>query len=196
MKTYKYLFAGIVLASISFTSHLSATAGTGDDSEWLRPELTHPEMFKLHTIKKKIKCGDAELRIESACFDTTRSPDIQCRKQTIRLINSKKGTSKKLPLDGKPVKQNFKESPGPVLDTVVTSLACLKSQSGKHFIVLWYTCRWGRDCCGTNREWQRYFTDDGTNLTVGRPDVVPYDEILKKYGIPETGGTYIDLIYD
>ncbi len=104
--------------------------------------------------------------------------------------------SRKLPLDGKPVKKNFKESPGPVLDAVVTSLGCLKSESGKNFIVLWYVCRWGRDCVEQTSEWQRYFTIDGRNLTVGNPDDVPYNQIFEKYGIPETGGTYIELLND
>jgi hypothetical protein len=130
---------------------------------------------------------------ESACFFTTGSPDRQCRKQTIKLVNLRKGITRKLPLDGKTVKKNFKESPGPVLDTVVTSLGCIESKSGKHYIILWYDCNWGRACYGTNREWQRYFTDDGINLTTGKPDKVNYYQILKKYGIPEAGGSYIEL---
>jgi hypothetical protein len=45
-------------------------------------------------------------------------------------------------------------------------------------------------------EWQRYFTDEGSNLTVGKPDDVPYNQIFQKYGIPETGGTYVNIIYE
>jgi hypothetical protein len=194
MKTRNYILTVIVLASFPFLSQLSIAESEGD-SEWPRPEMTHPELYKLHLIKKTFKCGDAELITESSCFFSTNSPDLQCREQTIKLVNSPKGISKNLPLDGKPVKKNFKESPGPVLNTVVTDIGCVKSNSGKHFITLCYLCNWGPDCYGrnSNRESQRYFTAEGTNLTVGKPADLLYNKIFKKYGIPPTGGSYIDI---
>ena len=82
------------------------------------------------------------------------------------LGESKEGISKQLPHDGKLVRE---KSVGrrPVLDTFVTHWSCLKSQSGSSYVLLWYTCKWGRGCDGTNREWERIFSLDGTNLTVG-----------------------------
>ncbi|MGD0283892.1 MAG: hypothetical protein ABSB95_16210, partial [Dissulfurispiraceae bacterium] len=92
----------------------------------------------------------------SACFSSKQWHNRLCRKQIIKLINSKKGITKKLPVDGRPVKKNFKESSGSVLDTVVTDIGCLKSESDNYFIVFSYVCSWGRDCCGAeNMEWQR-----------------------------------------
>jgi hypothetical protein len=186
MKTRTYILATIVFASIPFLSQITF-AGAGGDSEPPKPEVIHPELFKLHLIKKSFTCGNAELTTESACFFSTDAVNQQCRKQTIRLVNSKKGISRKLSLDGKLVKKNFKESPGPVLDTVVTSVGCLKSKTGKHFITLYYVCNWGRDCYGTNKESQKYFTVDVVNLSIRKLGD------FKKYGIPETGGTYVDI---
>jgi hypothetical protein len=181
-----YILATIMLASIPFLSQISL-AESGD-SEGPKPELTHPELYKLHLIKETLKCGDAELMAESACFNTTDNPDTQCRKQTIRLVNSQKGISKNLHLDGKLVKKNFKESPGPVLDTVVVAWDCLKSQSGESYIYLWYMCNWGRDCYGTHREWQRLFDVYGNNLTLGfkkHDKIESYERLYKKLGISE-----------
>jgi hypothetical protein len=146
-------------------------------------------------IKKKLKCGEAELFTESACFYSNDTLDQQCRKQTIRLVNSKKGISKKLPLDGKLVKKNFKESPGPVLDAVADYAVCVKSTSGIPYIFLYYSCRWGRNCTPQTGEWQRFFTVEGINLTVGKPENVPYNKISDKYGLPDTGkgGSRINL---
>lgn len=184
-------FLAIALASIPFLSQITYAESGCEPG----PELTHPELYKLHLVKKTLKCGDAELFTESDCFFSTDTLHQQCRKQTVKLVNSKKGIVKNLPLDGKPVKKNFKESPGSVLDAVATSLSCLESKSGKHFIRLWYACRWGRDCIEQTGEWQRYFTDEGTNLTVGNPDHLDHFRIFKKYGIPDTVGPSVDLIF-
>ncbi len=165
MKIQISIFFIIIFSSIRFISQPSA-AELGIDAEWPRPELTHPELYKLQVIKKAIICGDAELFAESACFDTTDNPNTQCRKQTIKLVNSKKGISKKLPLVSKPVKKNFKESPGPVLNTVVTDIGCLTSDAGNHFINLYYVCNWGRDCYGTNTESERFYSVEGVYLPI------------------------------
>ncbi|MGD0283893.1 MAG: hypothetical protein ABSB95_16215 [Dissulfurispiraceae bacterium] len=180
MKTGKYIVIMTMFASI-----LALSIRMSVEAE--EEKLPHPELYKLHLIKKKLKCGDAELFAESACFDTTDNPNRQCRKQTIKLVNSKKGISKNLPLVSKPVKKNFKESPGPVLNMVVTDIGCLESATGKHFINLYYVCNWGRDCYGTNTESERFYSVEGVYLPIRKR------EDLKKYGIPETGGTYIHL---
>jgi hypothetical protein len=197
MRDIYYILVATVLASFSFLPQITfAESGCEPGPCEPGPELVHPELYKLHLIKKTFKCGDAELFTESACFFSTDTLHQQCRKQTIRLVNSKKGITKKLQLDGKTVKKNFKESPGAVLDAVVTSLACLESKSDKYFIRLWYVCRWGRNCTEQTGEWQRYFNVEGTNLTVGNPDHLNYYPIFKKYGIPETGGPSVDLLFD
>jgi hypothetical protein len=183
MRTLNYILA-IALASVPFLSQITF-AGSGSECE-PGPEITHPELYKLHLIKKTFKCGDAELFTESACFFSTDTPHQQCRKQTIRLANSKKGITKKLQLDGKPVKKNFKESPGPVLDAVVYTAVCLESKSGKHYIFLGYACNWGHGCTEQTGEWQRLFSEEGDNLTVGRHEDIRLDLSFKKYGIPET----------
>jgi len=119
---------------------------------------------KHELIKKTIICGDAEVTAETMYIDT-KTPEIICTRQKIKLVNQKKGVVKILPLDGKLVKKKFKA--GPVLDAVATSVGCLKSKAGTSYILLWYQCNWGQDCCGDNREWQRLFSVDGTNLTLG-----------------------------
>lgn len=195
MRTRILILTFAVLVSIPLLSQFSL-AVPEEDSGLPRPELSHPDLYKLHTIKKTLKCGDAELTAESTCFHTTDTSRTQCRKQTINLKNENKGINKKLNLDGKMVKKHFKESLGLVLDGIVTSMGCLESASGNHFVVLWYVCNWGRDCTEQGGEWQRYFTLEGINLTIGDHNNVPYNRIFKKYGIPEKGGTYIELTRD
>lgn len=181
-----FIFNITILALLLFSSQTTFAGSERAESEWLRPELTHPELYKLHLIKETLICGEADLIAESACFDTTDNPDTQCKKQTIKLVNSPKGISKNLPLEGKLVQKKFKESPGPVLDAFVVAWDCLKSQSGESYIYLWYMCNWGRDCSGTHREWQRLFDVNGNNLTSGfkkHDKIERYKRLYKRLGI-------------
>jgi len=113
-------------------------------------------------IKKTLTCGDAELTAETTCLNIPNM-ETQCTKQSIRLVNSKKGIAKQLPLDGKLVKEKSIKD-GPVLDGFVAEWDCPKSKSGTPYVLLWYYCNWGRDCVGNYREWGKIFSVDGTYL--------------------------------
>ena len=88
-------------------------------------------------INKSLSCGDAEVSAESTCMYISDKIEIQCTKQTIRLINSKQGISKELPLEGKLVRPR-RINKIPVLDPIVTEWTCQESISGTHYIILWY----------------------------------------------------------
>ncbi len=118
----------------------------------------------------KLVCGDAEVRATSSCLSFT-DQETQCKKQTLQLSNPSKGISKKLPHDGKPMRQPFVKN-GPVLDAIATGWACVKSESGTPYIYLAYTCVESEqrpECAGTNKEWGRVFGLDGKNFTAGVP---------------------------
>ena len=116
----------------------------------------------------KLICGDAEVRVTSSCLHFDEQ-ETQCKKQTLQLTNPAKNIAKKLPHDGKPIRQPFVKN-GPVLDAFVTGWACVKSASGAPYIYLSYTCVENDrqpECAGTNREWGRVFGLDGKNLGAG-----------------------------
>lgn len=116
----------------------------------------------------KLVCGDAEVRVTSSCLHFDEQ-ETQCKKQTLQLTNSANNITKKLPHDGKPIRQSFVEN-GPVLDAFVTGWACVKSASGTSYIYLSYTCVENDkqpECAGTKREWGRVFGADGKNFTTG-----------------------------
>jgi hypothetical protein len=138
------------------------------------------------TVRYTFMCGDAEVIVDSTCIYRSASEhETQCTKQVVRLVNEKEGVSKQLAHDGKLVKE---KSVGrrPVLDTFVTHWSCLKSQSGISYVLLWYTCKWGRSCEGTNREWERIFSLDGTDMTAGlrkHDDLERLDRLYQKLSV-------------
>ncbi len=138
------------------------------------------------TVRYTFTCSDTEVVVDSTCmYRSSLEHETQCTKQVVRLVNSKDRISKQLPHDGKSIKE---KSVGrrPVLDTFVTHWSCLKSESGKSYILFWYTCKWGRDCEGTSREWERIFSLDGTNLTAGlqkHNDLERRDGLYRKLGL-------------
>ncbi len=191
MKMPNYVWA---INLIIFVMYLVPLASSGAE---IGTDMYKAELYKPKLYKKTLRCGDSEIITESVCFYTSEDFHKQCAKQTIRLINSKKGISTNLPLEGKLVKR--KNEAGSVLDAVVTSLGCLKSESGTPYIYLWYVCRWGRDCYEQNSEWQRIFSIDGSNLTEGfkRHDDERLDLLFKELGISESGEVpSVEVIFD
>ena len=127
----------------------------------IMPSLALAEQSGAASVAKKtLICGDAQVTAETTCLKIP-NVETQCTKQTIRLINPKKGIAKQLPLDGKPVKAKSIKY-GPVLDGFVAEWDCPRSTSGTPYLLLWYYCNWGRDCVGDYREWGRIFSADGT----------------------------------
>ena len=92
------------------------------------------------------------------------------------MVNTKKGISKQLPHDGKLVREKSIKD-GPVLDTFVADWDCPKSKSETSYVLLWYSCNWGRGCDGNYREWERIFSLDGTNL-VGLPEARELNDLI------------------
>ncbi len=141
----------------------------------------------LTTTRDGLKCGAAEVSVETACL-ALPEVETQCVKQNIRLENTQKGISKKLPHEGKLVAKSFAKS-NPVLDAFVTSWACLKSTSGKSYILLLYTCSWGEEkssCIGSAKEWERIFDATGRHVTAGfRRQDRRYDSLYQRLGLSE-----------
>lgn len=141
----------------------------------------------LTTTRDGLKCGDADVSAETTCLAL---PEIetQCVKQNIRLENIRKGISRKLPHEGKLVTKSFAR-PNPVLDAFVTSWACLKSTSGKSYILLLYTCSWGEEkssCAGGAKEWERIFDATGRHVAAGfRRQDRRYDSLYQRLGLSE-----------
>lgn len=141
----------------------------------------------LTSTRDRLRCGAAEVSVETACL-TLPEVETQCVKQNIQLENTQKGISKKLPHEGKLVAKSFAKS-NPVLDAFVTSWACLKSTSGKSYILLLYTCSWGEErssCTGSAKEWERIFDATGRHVTAGfgRQDR-RYDSLYQRLGLSE-----------
>lgn len=133
----------------------------------------------------QLQCGDALVSAEAKCFNFPEN-QTQCTSQTIRLNNEKKGISKLLPHDGKPITQSFVKD-GPVLDSYVVSWACLTSTTGKSYPLLFYFCVESEqrpECLGTNREWGRLFDTNGNHLTAGyRRNTPKFDRLMNKLGL-------------
>jgi hypothetical protein len=146
-------------------------------------------------IKKSLTCGDAEVSAESTCMYISDKIEIQCTKQTIRLINSKQGISKELPLEGKLVRPR-RINKIPVLDPIVSEWTCQESTSRDHYIVLWYFCQWGKGCVGTDREWERIFTVEGSNLTKGHTRQKDTSKLRSKLGLPDEAGKLKGVVFD
>lgn len=145
--------------------------------------------------RKSLTCGDAEVSAESTCMYISDKIEIQCTKQTIRLINSKQGISKELPLEGKLVRPR-RINKIPVLDPIVSEWTCQESTSGDHYIVLWYFCQWGKGCVGTDREWERIFTVEGLNLTKGYAQQKDTSKLRRKLGLPDEAGKLKGVVFD
>ena len=133
----------IKLLSLFIAALISALAATSYADE------------QLPAVEDRLNCGDAEVRLETTCLNI---PDVEspCRKQTIQLINGRKGISKKLPHEGKLVAKTFVKD-GSVLDAFIVSWACLKAKSGIPYILLSYACSWGKEkdnCVGKDREFE------------------------------------------
>ena len=164
IQLFRSLFAVVALAQ-------TALAGAGD----------------LASTRDRLECGDADVSVETSCLALPEI-DTQCARQTIRLENRRKGISKKLPHEGQPVAKSFVKA-GPVLDALVTSWACLKSTSGKSYILLLYTCSWGEEkpsCAGNTKEWERLFDATGRHLTAGfRRQDRRYDALYRRIGLSE-----------
>lgn len=150
-------------------------------------QATFVRADNLASTRDQLRCGDAELSVETTCL-TLPEVETQCVRQNIRLENARKGIAKTLPHDGKSIAKSFVES-GPVLDAFVTSWACLKSTSGKAYVLLLYTCSWGEEksnCTGNAREWERIFDATGRHLTAGfRRQDRRYDALYQRLGLSE-----------
>lgn len=122
----------------------------------------------IRNVEDKLQCGDVEVIATSSCLRPA-DHETQCRAQSLQLKNPAKAIAKKLPHDGKPLRQAFVKE-GPVLDAIATGWACIQSASGTPYILVSYTCvEHDRrpECAGTNKEWGRVFGMDGKDFTAG-----------------------------
>ena len=133
------------------------------------------------TIFYAFHCGEAQVEVASTCMHKIDHL-TQCTNQTAMLTSST-GRVVILPHDGKAAVHK-PEGPLPVLDALVTAYMCGRSETND-YVILWYTCRWGKDCGGNTMEWERVFDSQGTHLTAGikKFDVKEVDKLYKRLGV-------------
>jgi hypothetical protein len=136
-------------------------------------------------LEGSLKCGAARWQATST-FLNLADAEWQPLHQEITVFPDAGSQGKSVRLDGRLVKKSFVKGQK-VLDTSVTSWACIESTRGKKYVLLLYACSWGDErggCAGAGKEWMRLFSTDGKSLTAnyGRVDR-RYTAFYKKLGL-------------
>jgi hypothetical protein len=117
----------------------------------------------------ELACGDAQFRLVTRLLNDTPVGNWEFLGQSLWLTNNVRGISTLVPL-GLSFVPHFLILGHRVLDNTVTEWACIRANSGQHYLLLLYACRpLSSDCpLALGSEWDRILDVAGRFVAGGR----------------------------